>query len=122
LHWLIHQGHVIEFANGILETAKKPVPKPPKSQAKAETQPAAAEEGIVVVPGALAETAAVEEPKPAPDEPEPSAASEGQSERVPAHPGSDTAGAAEAQGTSDFSEQPHQETPEPVSEPATDKP
>jgi hypothetical protein len=34
LHWLIHQGHVIEFANGTLETAKKPVPKPPKPQAK----------------------------------------------------------------------------------------
>jgi len=30
LHWLIHQGHVIEFANGILETAKKPAIKPPK--------------------------------------------------------------------------------------------
>jgi hypothetical protein len=30
LHWLIHQGHVIEFANGALETAKKPLPKPPK--------------------------------------------------------------------------------------------
>ncbi len=30
LHWLIHQGHVIEFASGVLETAKKPVPKPPK--------------------------------------------------------------------------------------------
>ena len=30
LHWLIHQGHVIEFANGTLETAKKPLPKPPK--------------------------------------------------------------------------------------------
>jgi len=31
LHWLIHQGHVIEFATtGLLETAKKPVPKPPK--------------------------------------------------------------------------------------------
>ena len=28
LHWLIHQGHVIEFANGKLETAKKPVAKP----------------------------------------------------------------------------------------------
>lgn len=28
LHWLIHQGHVIEFANGLLETAKKPQPKP----------------------------------------------------------------------------------------------
>jgi len=25
LHWLVHQGHVIEFANGILETAKKTV-------------------------------------------------------------------------------------------------
>ena len=31
LHWLIHQGHVIEFANGILETAKKPVVRPPKT-------------------------------------------------------------------------------------------
>ena len=33
LHWLVHQGHVIEFANGTLETAKKPMPKTPK-QAK----------------------------------------------------------------------------------------
>jgi hypothetical protein len=30
LHWLIHQGHVIEFANGILETAKRPLPRPPR--------------------------------------------------------------------------------------------
>jgi hypothetical protein len=30
LHWLVHQGHVIEFANGALETAKKPLPRPPK--------------------------------------------------------------------------------------------
>ena len=30
LHWLVHQGHVIEFANGVLETAKKPVLKPEK--------------------------------------------------------------------------------------------
>jgi hypothetical protein len=36
LHWLIHQGHVIEFANGVLETAKKPVPKPSKPTAKAK--------------------------------------------------------------------------------------
>jgi hypothetical protein len=35
LHWLIHQGHVIEFANGILETAKKPLPKPEKTQGNA---------------------------------------------------------------------------------------
>jgi hypothetical protein len=40
LHWLIHQGHVIEFANGVLETAKKPLPRPPKPP-KAEPQPAA---------------------------------------------------------------------------------
>jgi len=35
LHWLVHSGHVIEFANGELETAKKPAPKPapaPKKQ------------------------------------------------------------------------------------------
>src|SRR5687767_10548608 len=32
LHWLIHQGHVIEFANGKLDTAKKPLPKPPKPE------------------------------------------------------------------------------------------
>jgi hypothetical protein len=28
LHWLIHQGHIIEFANGQMETARKPQPKP----------------------------------------------------------------------------------------------
>jgi len=46
LHWLIHQGHVIEFANGTLETAKRPLPKPVRPAAKpAETpaQPAVAE-------------------------------------------------------------------------------
>jgi hypothetical protein len=39
LHWLVHQGHVIEFATGILETAKKPVTKPPRP---APAAPAAA--------------------------------------------------------------------------------
>jgi hypothetical protein len=32
LHWLIHEGHVIEFANGTLETAKKPLVKPPRPE------------------------------------------------------------------------------------------
>ncbi len=41
LHWLIHQGHVIEFANGVLETAKKPLPRPVKAP-KPEPTPAAA--------------------------------------------------------------------------------
>ena len=40
LHWLIHQGHVIEFANGILETAKKPLPRPPKPEPKPSQKPA----------------------------------------------------------------------------------
>jgi hypothetical protein len=34
LHWLIHQGHVIEFASGLLETAKKPTAKPEPAAAK----------------------------------------------------------------------------------------
>lgn len=49
LHWLIHQGHVIEFATGKLETAKKPKPKPaplprPTAAPKPETAPAVAVE------------------------------------------------------------------------------
>jgi hypothetical protein len=41
LHWLIHQGHVLEFADGQLETAKKPLPRP----AKPEPKPAQAKTG-----------------------------------------------------------------------------
>lgn len=52
LHWLVHQGHVIEFANGILETAKKPAPKPPKPEAKP----------VVVAPTVASVTAPVEAP------------------------------------------------------------
>ena len=40
LHWLIHQGHVIEFGNGVLETAKRPVPKPTKPAPAAKAAPA----------------------------------------------------------------------------------
>ncbi len=36
LHWLIHQGHVLEFADGRMETAKKPAPKPVKVEKKTE--------------------------------------------------------------------------------------
>jgi hypothetical protein len=53
LHWLIHQGHVIEFADGRLETAKKPLPKPPKPEKK-PTQPAAeAPAGTEAAPAAV---------------------------------------------------------------------
>jgi hypothetical protein len=38
LHWLIHQGHVIEFSSGILETAKKPLIRPPKAEKRAPAE------------------------------------------------------------------------------------
>ncbi|MSU32232.1 MAG: hypothetical protein EXS25_06175 [Pedosphaera sp.] len=47
LHWLIHQGHVIEFASGLLETAKKPAPRPvPTRPERAEKKPSADKIGI----------------------------------------------------------------------------
>jgi hypothetical protein len=81
LHWLIHQGHVIEFANGLLETAKKPTPKPPKPEPKpseqaapAEPQPAAPAgdltgEGVGAAPLPPQETVASPAPEPAAAEP-----------------------------------------------------
>jgi hypothetical protein len=48
LHWLVHQGHVIEFADGKLDTAKKPLPRPPKPEKKpAEQKPVAKGEAVV---------------------------------------------------------------------------
>src|SRR5207244_2528166 len=46
LHWLIHQGHVIEFANGRIETAKKPILRPPRPEPK----PAASQAERAAVP------------------------------------------------------------------------
>jgi hypothetical protein len=66
LHWLIHQGHVIEFANGILETAKKPLPKPPKPEPKPAEKPA---EAAPAAPAAQAEVTAAETGTPSATEP-----------------------------------------------------
>jgi hypothetical protein len=58
LHWLIHQGHVIEYTTGKLETAKAPKPRPaPPSPPLAEAAPAA---GDAPVQGAGAVAAAPE--------------------------------------------------------------
>ena len=68
LHWLIHQGHVIEFANGILETAKKPLPKPLKPEAQPAEKPAEPVPQAEAAPAA--EPVAPEQavaPAPAPD-------------------------------------------------------
>jgi hypothetical protein len=103
LHWLIHQGHVIEFANGILETAKKPAPKPPKPEPKptAETpaEPAAK-------PDAQVETPSSETP---------AAAATGEGGATPSPEASEP-----AQRTSDAAPAPTPEptaTPEPVEHP-----
>jgi len=74
LHWLIHQGHVIEFADGKLETAKKPAPKPPKPEKKpkegaAET-PATGE--VAATTESAAAPVAPAETVPSPTEPPPS--------------------------------------------------
>ncbi len=75
LHWLIHQGHVIEFATGVLETAKKPLPKPPKPEPKPKpTEAPAAPEGAAA-PETQAQAATPSTPTPegqaAPPETEP---------------------------------------------------
>jgi hypothetical protein len=43
LHWLVHQGHVLEFADGRMDTAKKPLPRPAKPEKKAAGEKPAAE-------------------------------------------------------------------------------
>jgi hypothetical protein len=63
LHWLIHQGHVIEFANGVLETAKRPLPKPPKPEPAPATAPS---EPVPPTEPPVAAEAAASEPSLAP--------------------------------------------------------
>jgi hypothetical protein len=43
LHWLVHQGHVLEFADGRMDTAKKPAPRPPKPEKKSAGEKPTAE-------------------------------------------------------------------------------
>jgi len=83
LHWLIHQGHVIEFANGLLETAKRPLPRPEPKPA-----PAPAEPDLPAEPAAGSEAVAPEPaldvtPAPAAEE-APAAASEAAPTETPA--------------------------------------
>ncbi|MFM2082514.1 MAG: hypothetical protein RL380_1205 [Verrucomicrobiota bacterium] len=83
LHWLIHQGHVLEFADGRMETAKKPMPKPVKpakvadatAPATTEAAPATAAEETITAAEVVASASADEladapalEAAPAPEE------------------------------------------------------
>jgi hypothetical protein len=119
LHWLIHQGHVIEFANGTLETAKKPLPKPPKpAPAKKEGKPA--ESGTTVE-----DAAAVEETPATPSgtEEPPATAGSPATEESPAPVATDAPAAPQEQQPADATPQaPELEKPEPESPPPSGEP
>ncbi|MGA3283527.1 MAG: hypothetical protein ABSD57_03585 [Verrucomicrobiota bacterium] len=72
LHWLIHQGHVLEFADGRMDTAKKPVPRPPKPEKKSTGEkPAAAGDAAANAAEPSGETAILTEAEIPASEPEP---------------------------------------------------
>lgn len=58
LHWLIHQGHVIEFASGLIELAKKPLPRPTRPEPAPQKAPATEASGTEAVATPQAESAA----------------------------------------------------------------
>ncbi len=85
LHWLIHQGHVLEFADGRMDTAKKPLPRPVKPEKKkteekpsAEGEAAVATETVTPAEGAVETAAEIAAPAETVAEPavEPSAPTE----------------------------------------------
>ena len=68
LHWLVHQGHVIEYANGQMEVAPKPQPpqqkkKKPKPEKK-EADPAAEETKVETTPAEPERLAKRRPPRP----------------------------------------------------------
>jgi hypothetical protein len=72
LHWLIHQGHVLEFADGRMDTAKKPVPRPPKPEKKSTVEkPATEGEAAATATESSGETAILTEAEIPASEPEP---------------------------------------------------
>lgn len=88
LHWLIHQGHVIEFTDGRMETAKPPKPKPapaPKTETPGTSAPAA-ESTSPAGAGAGPSQPATAAPADAPAEPAGDAASAGGSSASEALP------------------------------------
>ena len=82
LHWLVHQGHVIEFADGRMDTAKKPLPRPPKPEKKSTGEkPAVEGEAAATAVGPAAEIPVLTEAEIPASEPEP--AGEAASEVAP---------------------------------------
>jgi hypothetical protein len=85
LHWLIHQGHVLEFADGRMDTAKRPLPRPPKPEKKSGGQkPAVEGEAAATTVESSGETAILTEAEIPASEPKPAAESESESAAEPA--------------------------------------
>jgi len=87
LHWLVHQGHVVEYANGQMEIAPKPQPQPqkkkkPRPDKKTKAEPPVTGGTSSTSSQTPAEAPAAEETKSA-ETPEPIA-------EPPAHEASDT--------------------------------
>ncbi|HAV63972.1 MAG TPA: hypothetical protein DCY13_16600 [Verrucomicrobiales bacterium] len=112
LHWLVHQGHVIEFASGQLETAKKPAPKPqPAPRKKEQSKPSAKEPtsdgskgGAPTADDTTAEVSAPAAPATSPTAPEPDAApaeASAQAGEVATDPSTPSEPAAPAASTDD---------------------
>src|SRR5208282_3529807 len=99
LHWLVHQGHVIEFADGRMDTAKKPVPRPPKPEKKSTGEkPATEGEAAVTAVEPSAEIPVLTEAEIPASEPEPAveSASEVPAPAEPLIPVTEPAAAVEA--------------------------
>jgi hypothetical protein len=105
LHWLIHQGHVIEFAKGLIELARKPVEKPQRPERPPQVQPdqpaSTTVEEAASEPSATAESTPENQPAPA-DE---TAAS------APAQPEPDTPAIAEVQAITASESEPEETLP-----------
>jgi hypothetical protein len=106
LHWLVHQGHVLEFADGRMDTAKKPLPRPPKPEKKAAGEKPAAE-GEAAIPavdpaGEVPVLTEAEIPAPEPEpavEPEPAAETAAETP-APVEPAANTPASEPAAGES----------------------
>ena len=109
LHWLIHQGHVIEFTDGRMETAKPPKPAPPPPKApRPEPQKAQEDKASPATAEPVADAAPAAAPLPTPAEAAPPA---------PAVEPQPPAEVAPPSATPEASAEPKAETPAPA-EPA----
>ena len=134
LHWLVHQGHVIEFADGRMDTAKKPVPRPPKPEKKlAEEKPAVEKPAVEVEAVAIAAVPAGEipvlteaeipasEPEPASEPPsEGPAAADAPAPTEPPVPATEPAAAAETSPAEPAAAPGVEPAPAPATEPVTE--